>query len=243
MSTTPRHYPGKDVDAILALATITESAISNKTFLQQKRSTWADPFFENLRADIDHTLHNHLGIDSAKALRQATQVVVAMHGEAATLLAELKVQIAEDFKKDKARRDELLKELGFTDHLKGTQKRDQEALISLLYQFSNNMTSAMQAEITGKGTHPATINAIIGYTQRLKNNNVTQESLKGTKKEISAASINAFNDLYDRVMSVAKIAAKFFKDDPAKAGQFSFAKVKAALNSTGTAGSRKPSAA
>jgi hypothetical protein len=137
-----------------------------------------------------------------------------------------------DFRKDKPRRDEILRELGFTSYLKDTQKGDQEALINLLYQFKTNMDKPLQIEITGKGTDPATIIAITSLTQNLKDKNVTQEGLKGSRKEITDQAVNAFNEIYDRVISLAKIAAKFYKEDKAKAEQFSFKKVKAALNNS-----------
>lgn len=50
--TTPvtRKYNTKDVEMLTAAATIIENAMENKAFLQSKRSTWADPFFDNLKS-------------------------------------------------------------------------------------------------------------------------------------------------------------------------------------------------
>ena len=234
MEQHPRNYTGSDVDMIITISTISENAIANKAFLQTKRSTWKDPFFETLEADIDQAAKDHLGVDSAKDLRAATVAVNGIQQAAGTLLAELKVQIAEDFKADKPRRDELLKTLGFTTYLKHTQKGDQEALINLLYQFSTNMNATVQAEITNKGTDAATITAISGYARQMKDANVTQETFKAIRKGITAAGVAAFNGVYDRTISVAKIAAKFFKSDPAKAAMFSYNKIRKSL-SGGTA--------
>ena len=44
-TTVTRKYKTKDVEMLTATATIIENAIANKTFLQSKRTTWADPFF------------------------------------------------------------------------------------------------------------------------------------------------------------------------------------------------------
>jgi hypothetical protein len=51
-----RNYKCKDVEMLITAATINESAIKNKTFLQSKRANWADPFFEDFKAEIDQTI-------------------------------------------------------------------------------------------------------------------------------------------------------------------------------------------
>ena len=149
----------------------------------QKRSTWADPFFTNLKTRIDTAVQTFLGVDSAKNLRQATQVVIGLQKNAILDLAEFKIQVVEDFKSDKIRRDEILNQLGFTSYHKGAQKGDQEALINLLFQFKTNMVAALKTEITAKGTAATLIDRIITYANTLKNADVTQETFKGTRKE------------------------------------------------------------
>ena len=57
--------------------------------------------------------------------------VIGIQKEAISQLAELKIQISEDFKSEKPRRDEILNQLGFTSYLKDVQKKDQKALINL----------------------------------------------------------------------------------------------------------------
>jgi hypothetical protein len=74
---------------LITAATITESAINNKTFLQSKRANWADPFFQNFKSKIDTTIEEHLGVDSAKELRDSTQVVLSIQANAMRDLAEL----------------------------------------------------------------------------------------------------------------------------------------------------------
>ena len=107
-TTLPRDYKVKDVDMLITAATITESAITNKTFLQSKRSTWADPFFDDLKIQIDKAIQIHLGVDSAKKLRESTQVVYNIQNNAIKDLAEVKIQIVEDFKDTPARQSEIL---------------------------------------------------------------------------------------------------------------------------------------
>ena len=229
MNNTARTYTGKDVDMLMASGTIIETAINNKEFLLPKRSTWADPFFDDMKARIDNAFKNFLGIDSAKDMRQSTQVLLGIQKQAAKDLAEVKVQLDEDFKKDKVRRTEILRQLGFTEHLKNAQRQDQEALVSLLYMFKQNLPG-LRAEIEAKGTDKNMLSNIMGYADTLKNANVNQETFKGSKKTITAAGITEFSGIYDDVISICKIAAKFSKEKPGLKDQFSFSKVKKALN-------------
>jgi hypothetical protein len=232
METKSRSYSTKDVDFLVTSATIVESAITHKAFLQTKRSTWADPFFDDLKKRIDAATQNFLGVDSAKDLRGATQALLAIQKQATADLAICKVQIVEDFKKDKTRRDELLRQLGFTGFLKSVQARDQEALIQLLYQFKTNLTPALKDEIIAKGTAKEVLDTITAYADGLIAVNISQESFKGLRKIITAAAVQEFNELHSLVMSICKIAAKFYIDNPAVKDQFSFAKVSKTLNQT-----------
>lgn len=240
MNSNPRNYKGKDVEMLMTGSTILETAITNQDELVPRRSTWAPPYFSDLKKRIDAAFQNHLGIDSAKDLRQSTQVLLGIQRQAIKDLAIAKIQIDEDFKKDPTRRTEILKQLGFTGYLKDAQRKDQEAMISLLYMFKQNLPG-LRAEIEGKGTDKATLSAIMGYADTLKNANVSQETFKGSKKTVTAAALAEFNAIYDEVISICKIAAKFLIDKPYLKEQFSFSKVNKALNNKpGNGGDEEP---
>ena len=230
MSTIGRIYKTKDVDMLLTIETIIDSAIANKTFLQTKRSNWADPYFDNIKKEINTIIQENLGVDSAKELRQATIAVKTIQANALTDLAEIKVQIEQDFKAQPDRKSEILNQLGFTTYYAQATTRDQEGLINLLFQYNTNLTPTLKAEIVAKGTAAAALDAINTYAQTLKDADVFQEGTKGTKKEITSETIQIFNNIYSTVLSIAVISAKFFKTDTAKKDQFSFAKVSKTLN-------------
>lgn len=164
-------------------------------------------------------------------MRQATQIVLSIQANAIIDLAELKVQIEQDFKSNPIQKTEILTQLGFSNHHKQAQKGDQEALINLLFQFKNNLTATLSTEIVTKGTAQATLDTVVQYANTLKNANITQETYKGTRKEITAEAITAFNQIYNQVISIAKISQNFFKTDKNKQAQFSFSKVVTTLNS------------
>ena len=235
MSTTiARKYKTKDVEMLTATATIIENAIGNKTLLQSKRTTWADPFFDNLKTQIETITETYLGKDAAQEMRKATQIVIGIQSQALSVLAEFKVQIEQDFKDTPVQKTEILTQLGFISYHKLAQKGDQEGLVNLLFQFKTNLNPTLNTEIVSKGTAQATIDNIISYANTLKEANITQETYKGTRKEITDEAITAFNLIYDQVISISKIASNFYKTDKTKQQLFSFAKVTATLNSKQT---------
>ena len=230
-NTNSRKYKTRDVEMLTASATIIENAIANKTFLQSKRTTWADPFFEDLKTNIENTTNTYLGKDAAKDMRKATQTVMYIQAQALNDLAEFKIQIEQDFKSNPTQKKEILTQLGFTAYHKLAQKGDQEGLVNLLFQFKTNMTATLNTDIVAKGTAQATIDNIISYATTLKNANVTQETYKGTRQEITDEAIQAFNEIYYQVISIAKISSNFYKNDKTKQQLFSFAKVVSNQNS------------
>jgi hypothetical protein len=230
--TTQRNYNTKDVDMLITASTIIESAIINKEFLQTKRTTWADPFFDDLKTKIGTAIQDHLGVDSAKELRQSTQTLLSIQKQALKDLAEVKIQISEDFKADKTKQTEILNQLGFTAYHKDAQNGDQEALINLLFHFKTNLTNTLQDDITNAGTAPTLLDTITAYADTLKDADITQEGYKGQRKIITTAAVAEFNEIYDSVISICKIAANFYKDQPDLQDQFSFAKVSKTLNHT-----------
>ena len=229
-----RIYKVKDVEMLIATATIIENAIANRTFLETKRSTWASPFFDDLKTKIKTTTETYLGKDAAQQMRQSTLVVLGIQKQALTDLAEFKVQVEQDFKSNPIQKTEILTQLGFTTFHKLAQKGDQEGLVSLLFQFKTNINPTLNTEIVAKGIAQITIDNIIGYANTLKDANITQETYKGTRKEITDEAIRAFNLIYDQVISIAKISSNFYKNEKPKQELFSFAKVRATLNSQST---------
>jgi hypothetical protein len=225
-----RKYKNKDVEMLTTAATIIENAIANKELLQAKRANWADPFFEDIKAEIVATTNTYLGKDAAQQMRQATQVVLTIQSQALIDLAEFKVQIDQDFKENPIKKNEILTQLGFNSYYKLVQKKDQEGLVNLLFQFKNNLSPALNTEIVSKGTAQATIDSINGYANTLNTANISQETYKETRKEITDEAITAFNLIYDKVISIAKIASNFYKTNKTKQQQFSFAKVAANIN-------------
>jgi hypothetical protein len=239
MNKPARKYPTKDIEMLTTASVIIENAIANKTFLQTKRANWTDAFLDNIKTQIQTTTDNHLGKDAAKNMRQASQIVYTIQATAKTNLSELKIQIEEDYKQNPTQKTEILTQLGYTSYYKQVQKNDQEALVNQLFQYKQNLTPALKADIIAKGTAEATLDAITAQAQILKDANITQETLKGSRKEITNEAIIAFNEIYDQIISIAKISQRLYKGDTIKKEQFSFAKVAANLNAQTTSKTSK----
>ena len=225
-----RNYKGKDVDMLTACATIVENAIACKDHLSAKRQVWSGDYFQNLKDRISGAFNNYLGIDATFGQRSATQAVLQLQAIALDDLAGFKIQLQQDFKHNHPRLTEILRHLGFTAHYNRALKRDQEALIQLLYQFRTNATPEIRTEITGAGIDSQYFDRISEYADHLATANITQETHKGSKKIITEESINEFNAIYDEVISITKIAHHFYKGNPNKQALFSYSKIYRTIN-------------
>lgn len=222
-----RIYKVKDVDMLLASKTIVETLNQNLDELSVARSTWNQEYVDHLATKIDDAIENYLGMDKKKELRETTSNLASIQAPAQRDLSFIKTQIEVDFDK-KAK--EILKVLGFDKSLRAVQRGDQEALIELLYSFKKGLTDSLKTEITAKGTNPLLIDRIIDYADQLKQLNVSQESLKESTKVLSEEAVKAFNDIYNEVIGICKIAYNFYQYDPIKKEQFTFSKTVSNMN-------------
>jgi hypothetical protein len=208
----------------MASKTIAESFKTNIAELSATRSLWTEQYAGDLISRIDNAIETHLGIDAKKALRDATATLSTIQVPAKRDVSYFKIQIEEDFKKETSKRDEILKNLGFTKHIRDVQKGNQESLIQLLYQFKINMSDTLRQEIVAKGLSATLIDNIIGYADTFKQANVTQETFKSSTKEVTKEVVDVFNAIYDEIIAICKIASKYYKYEPLKKEQFTFAK-------------------
>ena len=135
-----RKYKGKDSEMLIATSTILQAAISHQPFLVTKRATWLPAFFTTLETRLNTAISTYLGVDNAALLRSKTSIVTSLQGTAYSAVSDVKLQIDIDYKNDKPRLNELLTTLGYKQHWLLAQGKDQEALISLLFAFKQNLT-------------------------------------------------------------------------------------------------------
>ncbi len=222
-----RNYNFKDVDMLLASQTISQSLADNLSDLSMARTNWTSEYVTALTTKIDDAIENYLGLDKKKELRDASSKLASLQNPAMRDLSFIKTQIDVDFPKESK---EILKKLGFDKNLRSVQKGDQEALIQLLYAFKKGLTETLKTQITSKGTNPALIDRIVEYADRLKSAEVSQETLKETTKQISEEAVGAFNEIYDEVVGICKIASNFYQYETLKKEQFTFSNVVSNMN-------------
>jgi hypothetical protein len=223
MSITAK-FPGSGSDMLTASSIVVGLAIENKEALITKRPGWADPFFPNMKTRIDNAFPNCLGIDPKKPLRQSTNVLNDFQQEALADVGDLYVQVKEDFKSDENVQKEILASLGFAAFYKKAKTKNQGALISLLFKYQEGIGPVRETLIVA-GNSPELLDRISGYAVTLNNVNITQESLKTTTKEPTGEALMELNEIYAGVISVAKIARRFFLKDPIKKELFNFTKI------------------
>lgn len=217
-----RKYKAKDVDMVIAISTIISNAKGNQKFLQTKRSTFTLEYFTRIETEIDVAIQKYLGADNARDLRHATISLYAIQQEALTLAGEIKLQILLDFGDDAP---ELLNNLGFTTYWQRARKKDQEALIDLLFRFKTNLTPELRARMIAHGTMAADIDNLIAKADLLKVTDASQEFQKMHRPLATEEAIMAFNAIYSKVMSVAKMATVFFKGSSTHQNLFNFTKI------------------
>lgn len=222
-----RNYNFKDVEMLLASKTIVETLKSNLSDLSIARSNWNEEYANQLATKIDNAIENYLGLDKKKELRDTTANLAAIQEPAMRDLSFIKTQIEVDFDGEAK---EIIKTLGFDKNLRAVQNRDQEALIELLYSFKKGLNNKLRENIIVKGTAPELIDRIIAYADQMKQTNISQETLKETTKELSDEALQEFNNIYDQVIGICKIASSFYQFDTLKKDQFTFTKVVENMN-------------
>lgn len=222
MTVVKRVFKGKDVEMLTVIEAIARHAIAHKQALQARRSTWADPYFENFLDSIISFTENHYGKDAGKKLREATEVLNGMYAKALVDLGDFKLQLKEDFKAEKTFVEKVLKDLGFSDNFEGVRRHSQEALVDLLYAFKQNMSPELKAKIVEKGTSAQLIDDIVAMANTLRAANVSQEMLKEEKKDGSSELVTQLNAIYDEGMKIAKMATKFLKAQGVETTKFNY---------------------
>lgn len=233
---TARRYHCSDGELITVSKTILNHAVENKETIITKKPAWKDPYFQNLQTGLDTVDEKYLGVDSAKSLRGATAALHAVIKPAVGDLTDFNTNLNVDYKKDSARKNEILNNLGFNKYYKKAVHNNQEELSSLLKQFKKNLTVELEAEIIEKGMNPDLITSIKGYADSFEASNVSQETAKGSRPELTAEGINACNGIYDEIAGVCEVGQNTFKKDKLKKDLFSFAKTLAALRGGNSGG-------
>lgn len=224
---TTKSYNCKDVTMVMAAQIIVGFLEKYQAELVLARSNWTMEYVTGLKDRINHIITNYVGLDRYNLLRQATSELNSMIIPAHRDLSFLKTQIETDFMGGS---ENILKELGLTTKLTQAKKGSQEALSAVLLTFRRGMNEQLKERIVDKGTNPALIERIIGYTDQVIDKNTRQEQLKLQTTNISHVARVALNELYSEIIGICKIASRYYVDEPAKKNNFTFSQVIKRMN-------------
>ena len=225
-----RNYNTKDVDMLIIAATILENIITNKEFLQSKNSKWAGSFFDDLKAKMDNTVESHLHMGSTENLRQTVQVFRDLQKDALKDLFIMKVQLAQDFKNDKQKQEQILSGLGFETYYDAAQQKEQIALINLLSQFRSNASQELKGEMMNQGIEKSLIDRLLGYDKVLKKAGITEANYIEAEKGITEEAVTEFNEIYESITTISRLAAKFYEETDPMRDYFTYNMVAKMLN-------------
>lgn len=232
-ATIKRKYSAKDEVMLIVLAVILKNSTTNLAELTLKNPNWTAAFIAALQLRVDDAFKNILGLDPKGNQRDATDIVQAMQLKVLPLLSSFSLFLRPAFKDNNIRRNEILTKLGFSSFYAKAEKKNIPALIELLFQFSSSMTPALKTEIiASKDISAADIDAIIAFTQTLKNSNINQKTFQTTSKTITSANVEVLNQLYEDVVTYYSVLVSdyFKKKKSATVDSFRFGKIKKEVN-------------
>lgn len=228
--TKKRSYACKDADMLFTAEFIADNLKANLNALSHIRKQWTDGYTNDLGARVKYATIKYLSNDSQKTLRNATAKVMSILDNSIKSLIFFKTQLCIDFKNDKAKRDEILKTLGFTKFFKKASSKNQNALLQLFLAFKENLTEDIRVTLTSKGFSDSELDEIIDLADIFKDANTHQENTKAYIKQFSQEKRNVLNALADEIKGICKLVTlKIDKDDSLK-DIFNFKKVAAQMS-------------
>jgi hypothetical protein len=225
-----RNYKTTDMEMLMIAATIVENAISNKAYLQTKKSAWAGSLFNDLKTKVDTACHDHFSADNGGDLQQAVGLFRDIHKKALKDLFIFKMQLTEDLKDDEQKLEQILTLLGFTAYYADAHDRDKKALVDLLARFRANASPELRNELMKKGISRNLISGLIEYDKAFKKAGIRPGNYKGIDKGVPVKAIKKLNEIHSSVIHLCKTAITFYKGDEQAREKFNFKAVAKWLN-------------
>lgn len=225
-----RIYAGSDVNMLTALAVIMVAAVELQAQLSTEDTTLTAQYLAELQQRVNVISNKHLGNDVTGLTRSATDDVLDIFDQAYPYISSVKSLIDRKTRRNPEQGRELNTKLGITTHLEGVQNGDQEAMVSLLFQFRENCTSEVKNTLTSLGIPSDKLQALFGFADQLNIANITQESLKKSQLQLTDEAIEDFNELYLDVTDVAGAGKQVFRKQPEIAERFNYSGIIRTMN-------------
>ena len=222
-------------EMLTALETIINVCITYNAEIVKERPLWTAEYFTGVLTTIQEAFKNLLGIDNAKELRASTQALYTVIKPASDDISKFNTQVKSDFDDNMPKRDELLNTLGLKTYFKAASNKVQDAIILLLLQFAQNITPQIEVDLVAAGMSPDLITRMKGYGSTLNAANVTQETAKKMRPNLTDDKLSALNKIYKEGIKICKISRGLFNGNKSLQDLFSFTKTVKAITGGTTA--------
>ena len=223
-----REYTAADDAMIVGIGAIAASALEHQSVLEEEDTTLTKTYLQGLAERIKAAATTILGHDNAKDMRGKTGDLNDNSTAALDALGSILNTVNTKYRGDTARRDEILRTMGFSDFYDHASHKDQQAIGHLLSRAAAALAAdgkALQTELTGKGMNVKRADTVTALAATYTADNTGQEASKGARKLLSAGDVASLNTLYHETMEVAKTARHYFRADGALRSLFVFSKV------------------
>lgn len=230
-----RIYKASDIRMLSACDIIADSALENLTEIEGINPAWDEAFFKDIKRRILELVKNVFGAKSVKDLKVATAELAGLQKNLLYHLTLLHQQITGAYRKDAARKKEILDDLGYTAYWKKAKDRKvQIALIEMLEVFEDECTPDLRDELVSKKISSTSLDFVLENLSGMFTLNVVQEGKKGSRKLITADVVDKFNDIYSDTIFYTGSVRTLFQKDPIRQKSFTFSHVVKQLGGPGS---------
>jgi len=224
-----RFYSSSDVDMLTACSIVVDRAIEQKELLIARRASWADPYFANLKLRISKTYDEQLGVNSNVEMRKSTQEADSARDEALKALKVLLEEVRIHARNEPARRDEILKQLGYADSNKWKKQKD---VLEHLQVVKLALTESLIAELKQKGIDPALLALMGKHADNVRQTYIFQKNTKGLRKKITRDSVGEMNKLFLDVSDICRLIRVHFPKDNLMKERYCYQSILSTLRQT-----------
>lgn len=217
------NYKGQAIEMAYVGLNVADSLGRYLPELGVLRSTWTPDYVDDLKARIRDIIRKRLSFDVSGEVRKMTDRIDELRVPAIDDLYYVSDQLSIDH--DEAEKEEILNSLGYSRYLEKARGGDTESVVLMLHSFHSGMTDEMREKLLSGGVSEVLIDRIIGYAEEVERANEEQENLKNKKRRFSAETRQILNDLYDEIITICKIGARFYRHDPVKKDEFTYSKL------------------
>lgn len=230
MTRIHRKFRSKDIEMLTALLILIGYLREDLKVLSGYQMTLTTDALTNLEKRVYHCLEVDLNVKNGRLLANSTAIVEKLVADALHILGTVEQMIDMNFKSQPEFIKDVRVKLGFEDYDQRVNSgSDQEGLTTHLMNYKANYPE-FDKVFTNKGINPSLSATLSKYAMQLELANVEQESLKVKTPMLTREMIVKFNDIYDTVMDISKLARRVFRNQPERRDRYNFKAIISRMN-------------